>query len=464
MNLKKCQIFTPKEIVNYMLDLANYTTQIFGRKIIDNSCGNGQILIEVVKRFIIDGLEQGNSIKEIKSSIEQCIFGCEIDEALVEECIYNLELVANKFGISNVIWNIQARDGLYFDQESFDYVIGNPPYISYSNLTKDLREKTRKNFISCYDGKFDYSYAFIEKGLKQLKSHGKMVIISPSNMFKTVFAKNLREFIKCDLTQIIDCSSLNIFHKVLTYPSITVYEKGSNSNVVIYRKLQKQGDNIEKILEKINLQDKWDFTDYKQDGKRRFGDMFQVGNSVATLANKVFILNIDSNGKMKIDIEEEVLRTTKSPRSEQYGIKQKIIFPYYYENGFVKKYSYNEMKNKFPKALNYLESNREVLEKRDADKSAEWFHYGRSQALSHLSCDKLLMSSIITRTVIIYKLNEKDIPYSGIFITAKKNISLESAILILRTKRFYRYLVSKGIKVSGDSIRISSKDIEEYRY
>lgn len=105
-----------------------------------------------------------------------------------------------------------------------------------------------------------------------------------------------------------------------------------------------------------------------------------------------------------------------------------------------------------------------MLEGRDSDSNASWFHYGRSQALSHLNCEKLLLSSIITKAVIIYKLSAEEIPYSGIFITAKQNVSLDSAILILQTKRFYSYLISKGIKVSGDSIRISTKDLEEYRY
>ena len=57
MNLKKCQLFTPKKTVAYMLDQIGYTEQVFGKRIVDNSCGNGQILIEVVKRFIADGIK-----------------------------------------------------------------------------------------------------------------------------------------------------------------------------------------------------------------------------------------------------------------------------------------------------------------------------------------------------------------------------------------------------------------------
>lgn len=464
MNLKKCQIFTPNNTVVFMLDQIGYLDQVFGKRIVDNSCGDGQILIEVVKRFILDGIKQGKKCDQIKSALEKCIVGCDIDEALVEKCINNLESEANKFGIKQVLWNIKLCDGLYLEDDQFDFVVGNPPYVAYADLDKELRETTKNNFASCREGKFDYSYAFIEKGLNQLKEDGKMVIISPSNMFKAVFGNNLRELIKADLTHIIDCSELKIFETVLINPAITVYHKGSESNVVIYKELQKNGKNIEKILDKINLNDKWNFTDYTQEGRRRFGDLFKVANSIATLANKVFIHKVNSNGNLEIDIEDGILRIAKSPKSEQFDIKQKIIFPYYYENGYLKKYSGEEMRNNFPKALKFLETQRGLLEKRNSDSNAEWFQYGRSQALSHLNCEKLLLSSIITKTVIIYKLSSEEIPCSGIFITAKKDVSLDSAALILQTKRFYHYLVSKGIRVSGDSIRVSSKDIEDYKY
>ena len=54
MDLSKCQIFTPSHIVKYMLDKIDYTSNVFGKKIIDNSCGTGNILVEVVERFIAD--------------------------------------------------------------------------------------------------------------------------------------------------------------------------------------------------------------------------------------------------------------------------------------------------------------------------------------------------------------------------------------------------------------------------
>ena len=43
-------------------------------------------------------------------------------------------------------------------------------------------------------------------------------------------------------------------------------------------------------------------------------------------------------------------------------------------------------------------------------------------------------------------------------------MTLKEAVKILKSEEFYKYLLGIGIPVSGDSIRISSKDIENYKF
>ena len=463
MDLSKCQIFTPSHIVKYMLDKIDYTSNVFGKKIIDNSCGTGNILVEVVERFIVDAKKSRKKKTTIKKGLESCIYGYDIDSNMVESCINNLNNVAQRFGLMDIQWNIHHQDGLYIDG-TFDYVIGNPPYISYLDLDQETRIKTKDNFKSCGIGKFDYSYAFIEKGLKLLKSNGKMAMITPANMFKTVFAETLRTTIKSELTHIVDCSAVKIFEEVLTSPAITVYEKGSKSNVLIYQEMNETQTENERIIDKQSLSGKWNFTTYVESGQRRFGDSFKASNCIATLANKIFIHTLDKQGNLDINVEDDALKEAKSPKSEQFGIKQKIIFPYYYENNELKNYTEEEITQKYPRLMVFLSSKRDDLENRDSDQNAQWYEYGRSQALRHINQNKLMISTIITKVVRVYELDSSVVPYSGIYIIPRNNSSLDDAKLILQTKRFYDYLLTKGVKVSGDSIRISSKDVEDYRY
>lgn len=463
MVLSKCQVFTPTHIVKYMLDKIDYTNNVFGKKIVDNSCGTGNILVEVVDRFIADAKKSRKHKNTIKKGLESCVFGYDVDPKMVRACIENLNTVAQRYGLKDVQWNVFNRDGLYIEN-TFDYVIGNPPYISYLDLSPDTRLKTKEKFISCSVGKFDYSYAFIEKGLSSLTPNGIMVMLTPSNMFKTVFGEKLRIIIKNELTEIIDCSTLDMFNGVLTSPAITIYQKGNNSNLLIYRDKYIDESETEKFIDKKNLVGKWDFSGFTPNGSRRFGDYFKVSNAIATLANKVFIHTVKEDGSIDIDVEETLLRIAKSPKTEQYAINQKIIFPYTYKDGRLLRYEEDEFKKQFPLAYKYLNNQKDILEKRDSDNKALWFEYGRSQALAHLNEEKLLMSTIITRKVRLYKLAKEAIPYSGLYIIPRGEMPLDTAVTILKSKHFYNYLLSRGVKERGVSIRISSKDVEDFQF
>ena len=50
---KKCQVFTPENYVRELLDSVGYTEHLYGRKILENSCGDGNILVAVTT-FCID--------------------------------------------------------------------------------------------------------------------------------------------------------------------------------------------------------------------------------------------------------------------------------------------------------------------------------------------------------------------------------------------------------------------------
>ena len=470
MNLKKCQIFTPTKIVKKMLDEIQYIDDIYDKKIIDISCGDGNILCVILQRMIKDSLNNNLTLLEIKENIEKNIFGYDIDQELVEKCKINLDIIAIEYGLVDINWNVSCDDGLECGMNGFfDYVVGNPPYIAYKDLDLEIRDYVKLNFQTCAAGKFDYSYAFIEKGINLLSPVGQMVYITPSNMFKTVFGELLREFIRPNLTKVIDYSDVKVFEKVLTSPAITVYKAENESELLIYHKVnivEKIETVHEKLINKDDFGDKWDFTGYVRSGDKRFDDDFKVANSIATLSNNLFIKNIEGVDSWNdIDIEDYSLRVAKSPRSMRYHYNQKIVFPYYYnDNNKLTRYTEEEFIAKFPLAYKYLKNNKEKLLLRDSDENAKWYEYGRSQALLHLNCEKLLVSSIVTNNIIVYKLGIDEIPYSGIFISSKNGKSIDTAISILESKDFSEYLLSKGIRVSGESIRISSKDIASYRY
>ena len=76
-----------------------------------------------------------------------------------------------------------------------------------------------------------------------------------------------------------------------------------------------------------------------------------------------------------------------------------------------------------------------------------------------------LVSTIITNNVEIYQLDKSTIPYSGIYITVlDQAYTLLDAVDILTSDAFMNYVRNIGISVSGKSLRITCKDINNYKF
>lgn len=466
-----CQVFTPRNIVIEILNQVGYIEKLYGKKVLENSCGDGAFLVEIVDRYIVDCLKQNFSKDRIIYGLENDIYGNEIDRKHKANCIDNLNKVAQKYNINCVKWNIVQSDFLKSSiSEKFDFIIGNPPYITYSDLNKTTRSFIKKNFIVCSDGKPDYYYAFIEMSIKALADDGKLAYLIPNNIFKNRFADRLRVFMLPHLSVIIDYTTEKLFENKLTSSAIIICNGSHHNNDIQYVDKVK---NREIKLDKTNLTHKWIFKKKevtKENKKRKFGDDFSAMCSIATLLNEVFILkNYEEYDKYILadgyKIEKAILREAVSPRSLQYARKEFLIFPYSYrENNSLLHFEESEFIQQFPGVSSYLKSFIERLNRRDKDKNSKWFEFGRSQALSHLNQEKLLLSTLITEEVKIHHIAKNQVPYSGICIYQKGDLSLDIAEKILKSDEFLNYVYDIGINASGTTMRITASDIKNFEY
>ena len=465
-----CQIPTPQKYVQQMLDYVDYSKKLYGKKVLENSCGEGNILLEVVKRYIESAKSEKHSAEEIKNGLNKDIEAYEIDKECIEKCKNRLNKLAASYGIEGIEWNIKNNDFLKEDvQNRYDFIIGNPPYITYHDMDDSQREFLKKSFSTCNNGRFDYCYAFIEASLKTLKNRVKMVYLVPCSIMTNKFAGDLRVKLSKYITEIYDYRTIKIFSQALTSSVIIVCENLTNKSDLKYH-LVKENTIFE--IERKKLTDaKWSVTRDDNNIGVKFSDFFEVKNSVATLLNEAFIFKEYErrDGYYIIDeykIEEELVKDAASIKSLSRGENSyKIIFPYRIEDGKRKDYSESEFEDRFPGAVRYLKQFKDKLKKRKKDKNTLWFQYGRSQAITSVTGNKLIIPMVITKEVHVYEVGENAVPYAGYFIKCRENsrLGLQDAKKILESKDFYDYVKICGTPTTATSYRISVNDIKKYK-
>lgn len=465
-----CQIPTPPEYVRHMLDYIGYSKKLYGKTVLENSCGEGNILLEIVGRYIESAKEEKRSLDEIKIGLNRDIIAYEIDAGCVKQCKKRLNKLVHSYGLNGITWNIHKRDFLKVPVEgTFDYIIGNPPYITYHDMDEGQRELLKDNFQTCKYGRSDYCYAFMEMSIKALAPGGKMAYLVPYSILTNKFAGELRKYILPYTTEIYDYRTIKLFPEALTSSAIFVCEKsGGQKNFIYHLVAEKQTLDIPKE----RLGNKWIILGEQNIHGKRFDEYFEVRNSVATLLNEAFVLTDYEYrdhyyvvGEHKI--EEELVRdaaSTKSLNKKNKDKKDKIIFPYRIIKGKKIGYSKEEFEERFPFATAYLLQFKEKLDKRKADENANWFEYGRSQAVLKVFGKKLVIPMVVTQKVHAYEADEQSIPYAGYFIKCKEGSPLDLSVAkkILESQTFYDYVKICGTPTTPTSFRLSVDDIKDY--
>ena len=109
----------------------------------------------------------------------------------------------------------------------YQYIIGNPPYVSI--LLLDEREKAEyKALYRTATGRFDLYMLFFERALETLEPGGRLVFVTPEKFTYVDSASSLRALISTYDVRKLELLPEDTFGDLVTYPLITVVEKGEN--------------------------------------------------------------------------------------------------------------------------------------------------------------------------------------------------------------------------------------------
>lgn len=455
------QVFTPHYLVCDMLDTANYFGKgILQKHTIDNSCGNGAFLCEIVNRYCKEFLSTDTNKDVLRTELQSYIHGIELDDVAFRSCISNLDGVASKYGVTNVDWDVMNDDALKVSRfnGSMDYVIGNPPYVRVHNLENQYTEVKKYRFAG--SGMTDLFLVFFEIGFNMLKVGGKLCYITPSSWLSSVAGEQLRHYI-CfyrNLSEVIDLAHFQAFEGATTYTLISLFEKGRTNDEFMYSRYDEEIKQKKEIVRLrfeeafidncIYLADKQSLQMLHRIKNGAIGKYATVKNGFATLADDVFIRD-------EFPFEQFVIPTIKASTGKWF----KAFFPYDKQG---KPYPRNKIfENK--DVENYLNSNKSsLLKKETEDSNPEWYLFGRTQALKDVWTDKYAINTCI-KDVSSIKLNK--VPsgsglYSGLYILT----GVQETVLreIIECKEFIEYISMLKKYKSGGYYTFSSKDLELY--
>jgi len=121
------------------------------------------------------------------------------------------------------------------DEQSVDFVLGNPPYIRLENLPAE-RNAAYRQACSTMRGRSDIFIGFIEMGLRLLRPEGVLGFIVADRWMRNQYGAALRSLVseQFSVDAVIEMHDVDAFEEeVSAYPAVTVIRRQSQAKPVV---------------------------------------------------------------------------------------------------------------------------------------------------------------------------------------------------------------------------------------
>ncbi|KXZ39854.1 TaqI-like C-terminal specificity domain-containing protein [Alkalithermobacter thermoalcaliphilus JW-YL-7 = DSM 7308] len=455
--------YTPEIVISYILQNTVNKVDVVKKpfvRILDPACGCGDFLIksydilfekfskniDVLRKtyerckyeMLIEGklgyiLGKDYWIKENISYhiLKNCIYGADIDSFSVNIAIFNLLLknIENTYEInvvncdsliryenmnnlnssndflfklseSNIMCNEKNISTLKgFWNQSYDYIIGNPPYVGHKSLKKSYKNFLLDNYHEVFRDKSDLYFCFVKRALEKVKKDGIISFIVPRYFFESPNGLHLRSYLQnfSDIIELVDLKDIRAFKKAnISTAILTCKIKESINNSIKILKPKDSKEDINKILGNTNFyifnvnqehlnQDRWIFIkdDYidivkkiEEHSKIRLKNIAESFQGIITGCDRAFVLDYKDADSNKI--EESLLRNwIKSSYVHRYFVKDTDLRLIYSNN--------IDIIDNFPNAISYVSKYKTLLQNRRECRLGlrKWYHlqWGRQESI-----------------------------------------------------------------------------------
>ena len=322
-----------------------------------------------------------------------------------------------------------------FDDEGFDAIIGNPPYIRVQNMVRySPREYEfyRSKFSGYETAKselLDKYYLFIERAWMLLKDNGIIGYIVPHKFMTIMSGELVRKFLasKEAVRKIIHLGTHQAFQGRSTYTCILLLGKSPQKayGIAFVRDWHHFLYSHEVHFDTYPMDSlgstPWTFVpqqinDHLHDIREQcspLSDMARIFVGVQTSNDKIYIVTADHEDDVYVyfhdkngterKAEKNILRRsiydTQMKKYHSIVPNSYIIFPYCNENGVPKLIDVETMRSEYPCVFSYLSDFKAELDQRNMTlKRTEnnWYAYGRSQSLARFLSGEHLIWPVLS--------------------------------------------------------------------
>jgi adenine-specific DNA-methyltransferase len=470
--------YTDKKLANKMVSLLkiDYKSEF---TLIEPAVGEGHILSLIVKKYFIENKDKNKD--EQAEFLENNIAGFDIRDEAIAVCVSKLNDLSEEYIQRKIEWNIQKFDALNRKEliekfGTYDYVISNPPYVSRHNMDERTITALREKSEFCSKFNFDLYYYFFEIGFDLWNRSGKIVYITPNSYIKARSGEvMMRYLIDNSLVEtIIDYKDEMKFEGATTYTAISVFSTGNK----VLRVKNNKGINLVKVTYR-DLMEKYNYMIYSHDFLTEFqeefidlGEFAEIRNGLATLQDKVFIVNekeitgetdnvlMFMKEKKPFSVNKEVLR--KVIRVSKIEEIKYVIFPYIFANETKTAYLQDtEIEERYKETYDYLS---ERLDEKYQDKYGLYF--GRTQGFTCYYDQKIVIPKVASLEENPFKIVGEGFLLSGLSIKLKNEYlrtDLNQILDYLNSDVVREYLTIASKNYAAGYKSISSNDLKKIK-
>lgn len=322
--------------------------------------------------------------------------------AIVRRCLVGIErdpefaaLARRRLGRGAVVHCAEALLSPATRALRADLVIGNPPYVRSIRLglaDEELRRALRGRYAATSHGEWDLYAAFIEQSLEWARPGGEVALVVPSRWLTARFAGRLRRKLAAAraVRGLVLFGAEQIFAGATTYASIAFLSRAPQSAVFVARRTgggwqrgEVPAGALGEAPWRLSVGARRRLIERLAAGGPPLGQVARVAKGAGTNADPVYVLAAEAGRELESALVRLCLRGRDVTAYRAADPRVSCLVPYRRDGSFIEP---AELRQRFPRAAEYLAAHRELLERRERGRfrGDAFYRFGRPQNMAWL--------------------------------------------------------------------------------